>query len=238
MPYLLQAASRPTAAAAARGLHALYRVVKLQASRRLLPHRKQFFALAAELLLRLQPLQQRYVEGLLRELGQRPPEQAATWLCSPWLGRRLAVLPPARPPPCCAPPGQAAPSPRPIPLARLPLVLVLSLALTPSPPCRYLHLPADPKPNLWAGRCLAAEQRRGGRRRRARGRPRAVQAAATAPGLRYAPQRPSNQPGEPTPDEPATHTRAGLAVDRMAAAAQQPGAVRRPVCARRGDPDP
>ena len=31
MPYLLQAASRPSAAAAARGLHALYRVVKLQA---------------------------------------------------------------------------------------------------------------------------------------------------------------------------------------------------------------
>ena len=31
MPSLLQAASRPTAAAAARGLHALYRVVKLQA---------------------------------------------------------------------------------------------------------------------------------------------------------------------------------------------------------------
>jgi len=85
MPYLLQAASRPTAAAAARGLHALYRVVKLQASRRLLPHRKQFFALAAELLLRLQPLQQRYVEGLLRELGQRPPEQAAASLGSPWL---------------------------------------------------------------------------------------------------------------------------------------------------------
>ena len=135
MPYLLQAASRPAAAAAARGLHALYRVVKLQASRRrlalalaltptltriltltrtltliltltthhspltthhstltltltltlqasrrLLPHRKQFFALAAELLLRLQPLQQLYVEGLLRELGQQPPEQAAAWL--------------------------------------------------------------------------------------------------------------------------------------------------------------
>ena len=52
----------------------------LQASRRLLPHRKQFFALAAELLLRLQPLQQLYVEGLLRELGQQPPEQAAAWL--------------------------------------------------------------------------------------------------------------------------------------------------------------
>jgi hypothetical protein len=48
----------------------------------LLPHRKQFFALAAELLLRLQPLQQLYVEGLLRELGQQPPEQAAAWLLS------------------------------------------------------------------------------------------------------------------------------------------------------------
>ena len=158
MPSLLQAASRPTAAAAARGLHALYRVVKLQArpttgctittpsvsssssssspppappsqprlqaSRRLLPHRKQFFAMAAELLPRLQalppppcpcyrplalataplllqqpttlpgptltvaaprpqPLRQRYVEGLLHALAQRPPEQAAAWVLAP-----------------------------------------------------------------------------------------------------------------------------------------------------------
>ena len=56
MPALLQAASRTTPRDAARGTFALFRVVKLQAARRLLVHRKQFIALAAELSPRLQPL--------------------------------------------------------------------------------------------------------------------------------------------------------------------------------------
>ena len=80
MPYLLQAASRPTAAAA-RGLHALYRVVKLQASRRLLPHRKQFFALAAELLPRLQPLRHAHAGTHVatgRTAAMPPPAAAET----------------------------------------------------------------------------------------------------------------------------------------------------------------
>ncbi len=150
MPSLLQAASRPTAAAAARGLHALYRVVKLQARPTTGLHHHHILRLlllllpsssssittspagepaaaaapeavlchgggaaapvagaptaplalaAAPLLLqqptslpgptltvaapRPQPLRQRYVEGLLHALAQRPPEQAAAWVLAP-----------------------------------------------------------------------------------------------------------------------------------------------------------
>ena len=49
MPSLLHAAARTAPRDAARGTFALFRVVKMQASRRLLVHRKQFIVLAAEL---------------------------------------------------------------------------------------------------------------------------------------------------------------------------------------------
>lgn len=80
MPFLLQAASRPCVAQAARGLQAMYRVVKLQASRRMMLHRKQFFAMAAELLPRLEPMRMRYVRGLPEQLAQQSAVQAVEWL--------------------------------------------------------------------------------------------------------------------------------------------------------------
>ncbi|KAG8467413.1 hypothetical protein KFE25_000729 [Diacronema lutheri] len=49
LPALLGAAARPDADAAARGLRALHRVVKELASRRLLPHKREFCALAPAL---------------------------------------------------------------------------------------------------------------------------------------------------------------------------------------------
>ena len=82
MPFLLEAASRPCATQAARGLQAMYRVVKLQASRRMMLHRKQFFAMAEGLLPRLEPMRMRYVRGLLERLAQEPAAQAAEWLLS------------------------------------------------------------------------------------------------------------------------------------------------------------
>ena len=82
MPTLLDMASRPQPCSAARGLSALYRVTKQQASRRLLAHRKQFIALAAELLPRLQPLRVAHAGALLSSLAQRAPEEAAAWLLS------------------------------------------------------------------------------------------------------------------------------------------------------------
>ena len=86
MPTLLGAASRPAARLAARGMSALYRVTKQQASRRLLAHRKQFMALAAELLPRLQPLRQAHTGALLSTLAQRSPEAAAAWLLDEGFG--------------------------------------------------------------------------------------------------------------------------------------------------------
>ena len=82
MPTLLEAASRSSPRAASRGLCALHRVVKQQASRRLLPHRKQFFALAEELLPRLQPLRT-HASALVAALAQRSPEEAVAWLTAP-----------------------------------------------------------------------------------------------------------------------------------------------------------
>ena len=79
MPTLIDAANRPVPRGAARGISALYRVVKQQASRRLLPHRKQFFALAAELLPRMHALRVGHAGALLAGLAQRSPDAAATW---------------------------------------------------------------------------------------------------------------------------------------------------------------
>ena len=93
-------ARRFVAARAARGCArplALYRVAKQQASRRLLPHRKQFFALAAELLPRLQPLRVARTGALLEQLAQMAPDAAAAWLAPP-------------PPPAVAANGEASPS--------------------------------------------------------------------------------------------------------------------------------
>ena len=56
------------------------RVVKMQASRRLLVHRKQFIVLAAELSPRLQPLRAR-LHGLLQAIRCRSLHEAAAWLC-------------------------------------------------------------------------------------------------------------------------------------------------------------
>ena len=81
MPTLLDVASRADPRAAARGLSALYRVVKQQASRRLLPHRKQFFALTAELEPRLRPMHATHVRALLAGIAQQPSaDAAAAWL--------------------------------------------------------------------------------------------------------------------------------------------------------------
>ena len=80
LPTLLDAACRPDPRGAARGLSALHRVVKQQASRRLLPHRKQFFALAAELLPRLQPLRHAHASALLAAIAQRDATATAAWL--------------------------------------------------------------------------------------------------------------------------------------------------------------
>ena len=83
MPTLLETASQPAPHAAARGLCALYRVVKQQASRRLLVHRKQFFALAEELLPRLQPLRMAHASQLLTTLSQSSLAEVAGWLTRP-----------------------------------------------------------------------------------------------------------------------------------------------------------
>ena len=80
MPSLLHAAARTAPRDAARGTFALFRVVKMQASRRLLVHRKQFIVLAAELSPRLQPLRAR-LHGLLQAIRCRSLHEAAAWLC-------------------------------------------------------------------------------------------------------------------------------------------------------------
>ena len=83
MPTLLDAAGRPDPRDAARGLSALYRVVKQQASRRLLAQRKEFIAMAAELLPRLAPLRQAHAASLLSGVAQRSAAEAAAWLGGP-----------------------------------------------------------------------------------------------------------------------------------------------------------
>ena len=65
LPALTASCTRPAPLDAARGLSALYRVVKLQASRRLLAHRKAFFALSEQLHAPLASLRTSHARALL-----------------------------------------------------------------------------------------------------------------------------------------------------------------------------
>ena len=80
IPRLLELASMPPSFHSRRGLCFLYRVVKQQAARRLTVHRKQFFALAAELLPRLAPLRVAHSQALVQRLIASGPHDGAAWL--------------------------------------------------------------------------------------------------------------------------------------------------------------
>ena len=80
VPKLLDVAKQADPRAAARGLGALYRVAKQQASRRLLAHRKQFFAFAEHLWPHLQPIHTMLKCRLLDLLDQQAPSETAAWL--------------------------------------------------------------------------------------------------------------------------------------------------------------
>ncbi|KAL1524636.1 hypothetical protein AB1Y20_019523 [Prymnesium parvum] len=82
LPRLLDESARPSHAEKHRAVAFLFRVVKQQATRRLMPHRKQFFALAAELLPRLQPLRHATYQDLLVTLTQQDAAAASATLCA------------------------------------------------------------------------------------------------------------------------------------------------------------